>query len=65
VKPFGIYTLCLQEKSYVFSIRDKKPFLFKYFNLKRQHTNIVSFQYEIKKHFVITCIYSQYFLYKK
>ena len=35
VKPFGIYTLCLQEKSYVFLIWDKKSFLFKYFNLKR------------------------------
>ena len=34
LKPFSIYTLCSQEKNYVFSICDKKVFLFKYFNLK-------------------------------
>jgi len=34
LKHFRIYTLCSQEKSYVFSMGDKKTFLFKYFNLK-------------------------------
>ena len=34
LKSFNIYILCSQEKSYVFSIQDKKPFWFKYYNLK-------------------------------
>ena len=34
LKPFSIYTLCSQEKNYVFSMWDKKYFWFKYFNLK-------------------------------
>jgi hypothetical protein len=34
LKLISIYTLCSQEKSYVFSMWDKKSFWFKYFNLK-------------------------------
>jgi len=34
LKSFNIYTLYLQEKNYVFSMWDNKPFWFKYFNLE-------------------------------
>jgi hypothetical protein len=49
LKTFSIYTLCSQEKNYIFSMWNKKPFWFKYFNLKKDNT--ISFQYEIKKTF--------------
>jgi len=34
LKPFSIYTLCSQGKSYVFLMWDKNLFWFKYFNLE-------------------------------
>jgi len=34
LKLFSIYTLCSQEKNYVYLMWDEKNFWFKYFNLK-------------------------------
>jgi hypothetical protein len=45
LKPFSIYTLCSQEKNYVFSMWDKKNFGL---NISTYKYNIVSFQYRIK-----------------
>jgi hypothetical protein len=36
LKPYNIYALCSQEKSYVFSMWDKKYFWLKYFNLEEK-----------------------------
>jgi hypothetical protein len=49
LKYISIYTLCSQEKNYVFSMWDNKLFWFKYFNLKIENSLVYIFYVHKKK----------------